>query len=534
MSYLVLARKWRPKHFNELAGQEHVVKALTHALDQNRLHHAYLFTGTRGVGKTTIARIFAKALNCEQGVSSKPCGQCEACTQIDAGRFLDLLEVDAASRTKVEDTRDLLDNVQYTPTRGRFKIYLIDEVHMLSTHSFNALLKTLEEPPAHVKFLLATTDPQKLPVTVLSRCLQFNLKAVSSAVISRHLQQVLGAENIEFEADAAMAVALAAKGSVRDALSLLDQAISFGAGRVTLADIQAMLGDIGHDKVIDLLNALVSNDAEKILQLIDQAAQIAVDFDKLLNDIIAGLHKMALLQLVNEPPGADAAWRDYTQLAAQVSPEDVQLYYQIALYGRKDMDLATEPRHALEMIVLRMLAFRPVELATASVVKSVTASPRVNAPVQASQPLPAKQPEQPPLDMAIAQTKSVELPWQEMVAQLAITALTRQLAEHCILQSRTDKVWELVLSPKDKSLNTEGGQQRLHKALCEFIGKQVKLVIHIGDQAKANPAAVRARQQQQKEQAARDAIMGDTVVQELMKEFDAKISPDSIKPTDTD
>ncbi|MBY4677597.1 DNA polymerase III subunit gamma/tau [Marinobacterium arenosum] len=360
MSYQVLARKWRPKTFQEMVGQEHVLKALVNALDDDRLHHAYLFTGTRGVGKTSIARLFAKSLNCEQGVSSRPCGQCSACTEIAEGRFVDLIEVDAASRTKVEDTRDLLENVQYAPTHGRYKVYLIDEVHMLSTHSFNALLKTLEEPPPHVKFLLATTDPQKLPVTILSRCLQFNLKNMIPERIVDHLKTVLGAEQIPFEEPALWLLARSADGSMRDAMSLTDQAIAFGAGQVNEADARAMLGTIDQRLVYRMLEQLADGDCRALLETVTELAQFSPDYDTVLADLISLLHRIAIAQAV--PEAVDNSLGDKAQveaLAGRLSAEDVQLYYQVALMGRKDLPYVADAREGLEMVLLRMAAFRP-------------------------------------------------------------------------------------------------------------------------------------------------------------------------------
>ncbi|MCG5509380.1 DNA polymerase III subunit gamma/tau [Ectothiorhodospira lacustris] len=388
MSYQVLARKWRPRSFEELVGQPHVVRALSNALREDRLHHAYLFTGTRGVGKTTIARVLAKCLNCETGVTATPCGRCGACREIDAGRFIDLIEVDAASRTKVEDTRELLDNVPYAPTRGRFKVYLIDEVHMLSTHSFNALLKTLEEPPPHVKFLLATTDPQKLPVTILSRCLQFNLKAMPAQMIADHLQQVLQSEAIEAEPAAVLQVARAASGSMRDALSLLDQAIGFGDGALRAEEVREMLGSMSRDHLLRLLQALAAADVRAVLAVVDELSSHSPDYGAVLAELITLLHHLALAQQVPEvldnlPDEREAL----AELARCLTPEDLQLYYQIALIGRRDLPLVPEPRSGLEMILLRMLAFRPVEVQSdrlqTPVVKPMSpprAEPKVSEP----------------------------------------------------------------------------------------------------------------------------------------------------------
>ncbi|NRP15671.1 DNA polymerase III subunit gamma/tau [Marinobacterium sp. xm-a-152] len=362
MSYQVLARKWRPRRFVETVGQEHVLKALVNALDENRLHHAYLFTGTRGVGKTSIARLFAKALNCQEGVSSEPCGRCSSCIEIAEGRFVDLIEVDAASRTKVEDTRELLENVQYAPTQGRYKVYLIDEVHMLSTSSFNALLKTLEEPPPHVKFLLATTDPQKLPVTILSRCLQFNLKNMAPEKIVSHLQFVLGEESIPFDDASLWLIARSADGSMRDALSLTDQAIAFGSGALREGDVRAMLGTIDHRLVFDLLDAIVAGDGKATIDRVAAMAEFSPDFAGVLAEMISILHRVALAQVV--PAAIDNSLGDQAQiqaLAGKVRAEEIQLYYQIALTGRRDLPMSPNPREALEMCLLRMLAFRPVD-----------------------------------------------------------------------------------------------------------------------------------------------------------------------------
>jgi len=386
MSYQVLARKWRPRIFREMVGQEHVLKALINALDHNRLHHAYLFTGTRGVGKTTIARILAKCLNCESGVSSEPCGKCSACTEIAEGRFVDLIEVDAASRTKVEDTRELLDNVQYAPTRGRYKIYLIDEVHMLSNHSFNALLKTLEEPPEHVKFLLATTDPQKLPVTILSRCLQFNLKNLSAERIVGHLQDVLTQEVIPFEEAGLWQLARSADGSMRDALSLTDQSIAFGGGKVLEADVSTMLGSIDHVLINDIVSALLTHDGKSILQAVAKFADHAPDYDSALADLIALFHRIAIAQAL--PEALDNSYGDKEQVlgfAASLAAEDVQLYYQMALLGRRDLALATEARIGFEMTLLRMLAFKPQGVAD---VPSATlqANPAPSAQIEQTAP----------------------------------------------------------------------------------------------------------------------------------------------------
>ncbi len=392
MSYQVLARKWRPSTFAAMVGQDHVLQALVNALDSNRLHHAYLFTGTRGVGKTSIARLFAKALNCEQGVSSKPCGQCSPCREISEGRFVDLIEVDAASRTKVEDTRELMENVQYAPTQGRYKVYLIDEVHMLSSHSFNALLKTLEEPPPHIKFLLATTDPQKLPVTILSRCLQFNLKNMVPEKIVDHLQQVLQAELIPFEDNALWLLARAANGSMRDAMSLTDQGIAFGSGQLLDADVQSMLGTVDQRQVVALLQQLAQGSAQGVLNTVADMAQFGADSDAILAELLGLLHRVGIAQMLPDAVDNSQGDRDATlALAGQLRAEDVQLYYQIAVNGRRDLPHVPVAREGLEMTLLRMLAFRPVAAGELALPQGSAVDPAIGSmPAQSVPALVAK------------------------------------------------------------------------------------------------------------------------------------------------
>ena len=441
MSYQVLARKWRPRSFREMVGQTHVLKALINALDNERLHHAYLFTGTRGVGKTTIARILAKCLNCETGISSTPCGSCSVCREIDEGRFVDLIEVDAASRTKVEDTRELLENVQYAPSRGRYKVYLIDEVHMLSTHSFNALLKTLEEPPPHVKFLLATTDPQKLPVTILSRCLQFSLKNMPPERVVAHLQLVLAAEGIPFEDDALWLLGRAADGSMRDAMSLTDQAIAFGEGKVLAADVRAMLGTLDHGQVYDVLQALLDGDGRGVLDAVRHLAEQGPDWGGVLAELLNVLHRVAIAQVLPDAVDNGQGDRERVLSLAQTLPaEDVQYYYQLGLVGRRDLPLAPDPRHGFEMVLLRMLAFRPAGAVVAErpALKTTGASPATAdsdpRPVAAAIPVPAGATPMPEVAAAAAPAPlfvgnttpseaSVDLPWEEP-AQPEIKAAT--------------------------------------------------------------------------------------------------------------
>jgi DNA polymerase-3 subunit gamma/tau len=433
MSYQVLARKWRPRSFREMVGQTHVLKALINALDSQRLHHAYLFTGTRGVGKTTIARIIAKCLNCETGITSTPCGTCSVCREIDEGRFVDLIEIDAASRTKVEDTRELLDNVQYAPSRGRFKVYLIDEVHMLSSHSFNALLKTLEEPPPYVKFILATTDPQKLPATILSRCLQFSLKNMTPERVVEHLTHVLGVEAVPFEDDALWLLGRAADGSMRDAMSLTDQAIAFGEGKVMAADVRAMLGTLDHGQVFDVLTALIDGDARSLLEAVRHLAEQGPDWNGVLSEILNVLHRVAIAQALPEGVDNGHGDRDRVLALAQALPaEDVQFYYQMGLIGRRDLPLAPDPRGGFEMVLLRMLAFRPADssdaprqpLKTVGINPATVDSPQqvagttavapVIAPAPAPAPVAVAEPPAPqPVVSAPEPVAEVDLPWNE-------------------------------------------------------------------------------------------------------------------------
>ena len=514
MSYQVLARKWRPRTFHELVGQEHVVRALTNALDRRRLHHAFLFTGTRGVGKTTIARIFAKSLNCEAGVSSTPCGECAACREIDAGRFVDLIEVDAASRTKVEDTRELLENVQYAPSRGRFKVYLIDEVHMLSTHSFNALLKTLEEPPPHVKFLLATTDPQKLPVTVLSRCLQFGLKRLPADLIARYLGQVLEREGISGDEEALRLIARAGDGSMRDALSLLDQAIAFGGGRVEQATVGAMLGGIDRRRVVDLVDALAANDAPALLRLVAELDQAAPDYAAVLADLASLLQRVALVQVAPEAAPADGPDdpEELRRLAHALPPEDVQLFYQIALLGRRDLPLTPDPRGGFEMVLLRMLCFRPAPLERAASAPESTSARPTPTPAVARPALPAAPtPAQPVSE------------WNALVEQLGLGGMTRQVALNCALVAREGRDFCLALEPGHAQLLTKTVEERLMVALERHFGGPVTLRFQIGDVTAATPASQRKERQAERRQAAAEQVNQDPHVRDMQATFGARI-----------
>ncbi|HTE41463.1 MAG TPA: DNA polymerase III subunit gamma/tau [Steroidobacteraceae bacterium] len=549
MSYLVLARKWRPRSFGELVGQQHVLRALVNALNSNRVHHAFLFTGTRGVGKTTISRILAKSLNCERGVSAEPCGQCGACQEIDAGRFVDLLEVDAASRTKVDDTREMLDNVQYSPARGRYKIYLIDEVHMLSTHSFNALLKTLEEPPPHVKFLLATTDPQKLPVTVLSRCLQFNLKRLTPALILKRLVEIADAEKIEHEPEALRLVAKAAQGSMRDGLSLLDQAIAFAGNRLSAADMRSMLGTIEQTHVIDLIDALAARDGKRLLAHVAELDERSPDYHGVLADIAATLQRVALMQAVADMPAEEGEDTEALNRFVQLfTPEEVQLNYQIALTGRRDLDLAPDSRNGFEMTMLRMLAFQPArdgaaETPAGSTRPRVAAAPASSSAPSANtrltQPAPAQsiatQPTstQPAAKIAMPNPGAVGEDWACIVSQLNLQGGASTLASHCSLLGREGARVRLLLDRAGEQFRRPVIEDKLVQALCAYFGEAVKIDIQLEEEAKVDLDTPARRQQvhaQDQLRAARASIDTDPNVQAMRDIFGATVQPDSVKP----
>ena len=477
MTYQVLARKWRPSNFTEVVGQDHVVKSLINALQHNRLHHAYLFTGTRGVGKTSIARILAKAINCENLQDFNPCGLCSVCIALNEGRFLDLIEVDAASRTKVEDTRDLLDNAQYAPSHGRYKVYIIDEVHMLSGHSFNALLKTLEEPPPHVKFLLATTDPHKIPVTVLSRCLQLNLKQLSPAQIYTQMAFILEQEAIEFEVPSLKLLSRAADGSMRDGLSLLDQAIVYGNGKVTTEDVSAMLGTIAQQPVTELLDALAEGNAVEILNKINDIANLTPDFSGLLQEILIALNRIALLQQIPTAIDHEFDSDDILALSAKFSPEDVQLYYQIGLVGQRDLDLAPDPRGGFEMVMLRMLIFKP-ETQSKSTDKSV----QVQSIASKVMPVTviSKQGTVSPSVVISESPKAVAQDagnndWLSMIVAMKLDGFTREFANNCALDAIDDNVCTLIIDPSH--VRRAKAEEALQKALQAYRGTPVKLVI---------------------------------------------------------
>jgi DNA polymerase-3 subunit gamma/tau len=551
VSYTVLAVKWRPRRFEALAGQDDVVKALMNSLTAGRLHHAYLFSGTRGVGKTTVARILAKALNCEKGVAAEPCGECGACVAIDQGRFIDLIEVDAASRTRVDDTRELLDNVQYMPTRGRFKVYLIDEVHMLSTHSFNALLKTLEEPPPHVKFLLATTDPQKLPVTVLSRCLQFNLKKLPPALIREQLGRIVASEGVDAEGDALKAIARAADGSMRDALSLLDQAIAFGGGSIAAAEVGRMLGSIDRDEVRRMLEALAAGDGASLLDQVDRLDEHGRDFGTALDGLMAALQRIAVIQLVAGRPIADEDG-EWQSLAGALDPEEVQLYYQIALGGRRDIAFCRDERMSFEMTLLRMLAFRPaaVEQSRAeTLTKSVTGGPRpaiapgrVEAPrpVEAG-PAEAGGAEAPPRARQDPESRAAApgrrgpreiADWPVLVREAGLRGAVRTLAEHCELASIEGDRLGLVLARDKTNFNTDQLRGRLEEALCAHVGRKLVVAIKAGDPSSSTPAEIRRAGEDERMRRTREAIEKDPNIRAVQAAFDAVLEPDSIQPAE--
>ena len=596
MSYQVLARKWRPKSFSEMAGQEHVLQALINALDNDRLHHAYLFTGTRGVGKTTIGRILSKCLNCEAGVSSVPCGECTSCHEIDSGRFIDLIEVDAASRTGVDDMRDLLDNVQYAPSRGRYKIYLIDEVHMLSKSSFAALLKTLEEPPPHVKFLFATTDPQKLPITVLSRCLQFNLKNLSTERITEHLKFVLGEEQVPFEEAGLWCLGRAADGSMRDALSLTDQAVGHGGGRITEADVTSMLGSIERRYVVNVCEAMASQSGPDLLGAIGEMAEQSPDYDAALGEVLSLWHQVAILQTVPEALDPSIShYKELATLAETVSREDVQLFYQICLLGRKDLPLAPEQRSGFEMVMLRAMAFRP-----ATNGRPVNSNPlplEVEPPVKKSDPamysetelepvaaditslVPLEtQPDVPDIDIdkgvddmtetdealsAVLETeeqgentpeatpvkresnlddlKSIERVnlndfspdnWIEVRSHLNIGASLGEIASHCLYSGRNQDELVFVIDNQENSLYDLSHQDTLGQALSEYFNHALSVVINSGVTQQETPRAASVRDTAERHAAAVDRLNTDAAVVQFKTLFDGSLDESSVKPID--
>ena len=541
MSYQVLARKYRPRSFDTLVGQAHVVQALKNALDQKRLHHAYLFTGTRGVGKTTLARILAKSLNCEKGISSSPCGICVACTEIDQGRYVDLIEVDAASNTQVDNMRDLLDNAQYAPTQGQFKIYIIDEVHMLSKNAFNAMLKTLEEPPAHVKFILATTDPQKVPVTVLSRCLQFNLKQMPSFSISEYLEKILKEESINYEINAIYLIAKAANGSMRDALSILDQGIAYCGGTIEEATIKRMLGAIDQSYLFNLMHAVIEQDGLKAIEIAKQMNERNLSFDAALLDLANLIQTISVAQAIPDSVEASYLDRDLViALTKKISAEQLQLLYQIVILGRRDLYLAPEEFAGFTMTLLRMLSFAPQDVITSKPI--VPAKPEILT--QVARPEVISKLDEASSDAfeikkkidvideiknkTIKETLSFNGNWRELVDQLKL-GLVKALAQQSELVSFKDNEMILSIADEHKHLLNEAYQKKLELSLSEHFNQRIKLVIL---QKGANNSPLKQKQEERSTlmKDTEEAMIKDQFVQSLLTEFNAEIIPSSIKP----
>jgi DNA polymerase-3 subunit gamma/tau len=508
MSYQVLARKWRPRTLEQVSGQEPVLRMLANALTQKRLHHAYLFTGTRGVGKTTFARIFAKCLNCKNEITASPCGACEHCQAIDDGRFIDLLEVDAASRTKVEDTRELLENIQYQPVQGRYKIYLIDEVHMLSGHSFNALLKTLEEPPPYVKFLLATTDPKRLPVTILSRCLQLNLKQIPVNQITQRLQHICTEEKISYELPALQLIAEAASGSLRDALSLLDQAITFCQEKINTSDVRQMLGRVEEDALFRLLQSLADHDGKQMYAEVSQLAEFYVDFTQLLEHLLSLLHQINLTQVLGD---SIASHEKIIQFSKHFSAEEIQLYYQIALIGRRDLPLAPDPQIGFEMVMLRLLAFHPVSTTNKGKGSSQNGRPACR-------------------ESELLQENS-HAPWSEILTKLSLSGMAHALAVNCILTEMTHDKVTLTLSAQQAPLLNKKLTDRIKDALIRHLGRPIQLEINLTSTEIDTPSRRQQEEETARQTTAMETIKNDSQVQKIMDIFDASLS--SVAPHST-
>lgn len=524
MAYQVLARKWRPRNFSTLVGQEHVVRALTHALTEQRLHHAYLFTGTRGVGKTTLARILAKSLNCEQGITASPCGVCSACREIDAGRFIDLLEVDAATNTRVDEMRQLLENSVYAPTRGRFKVYVIDEVHMLSTSAFNAMLKTLEEPPEHVKFILATTDPQKIPVTVLSRCLQFNLKQMPVASISGHLAHILQAEGVSFDALSLSLIARSAAGSMRDALSLLDQAIAHGAGSVDEYQVRAMLGAVDTDFVFSILEAVQFGNAEDLLRISSDLSVRSISFGSVLLDLASLLTRLQVIQYVQNQIEVDDPDGERLQaLANAFGPEFIQLCYQIVIHGRHDLSFAPDEYSGFLMTMMRLNTFRPES------VSDVISELKSKKILQPARSLPVQEGSKPKIETA-TEDRSVNLSWSNLLSCLQLSGLAKELAQNCELRELTAERCLLRLPPVFAHLKMKSGLDKLQQALNEYYGRSVFLSIELAQTETETPAVAVNREKRQCHDLAVQSVEGDLFVRDAIQILDASLLEASIKP----
>lgn len=536
MSHQVLARKWRPQNFAQVVGQQHALKALTHAFNETNIHHAYLLTGTRGVGKTSIARIIAKALNCEKGISASPCGVCSACTSIATGNFVDLIEIDAASRTRVEDTRELLDNVQYLPTQGRYKVYLIDEVHMLSNHSFNALLKTLEEPPAHVVFLLATTDPQKLPATVLSRCLQFHLHNLLPEQIAEQLQHILTSEAISFESDAITRLSLAARGSMRDALSLLDQAIATGQGKVTADGVLLMLGGFGDRHLQELLTAIQNKDAASIHHICETMAVQGHSFEEAFNQLMTAFHDIALLQALPKANENILQNRQYLlPFTTTISKEEIQLFYEIVLLGQKDLMFAPSMRIGFEMSLLRIIAFRPQQTITRNSTEEMAATnDQTHLPAHVATVKEKSEKKTLEKDTAkiVPPPFASDIIWEKLIKELALNGMGLLLAQNCIWLKKENAHIYLQVDPKQQALNTEMASSRIKAALTEYFKENITLHIEAGSSNLPTPASQLAQKQEATLDAVKKSLNEDKNFQTILEEFGATIIPGSIKPHD--
>lgn len=553
MAYQALARKWRPRKFSEIVGQDHVVRALLHAVGHDRLHHAYLFTGTRGVGKTTIARLLAKAINCESREGPEPCGTCASCRELDEGRFVDLVEVDAASRTKVEDTRDLLDNVLYAPTQGRYKIYLIDEVHMLSAHSFNALLKTLEEPPPHVKFLLATTDPQKIPVTVLSRCLQFNLKRLTPEQIRLQMESILERESVAFEANAIRALSRAADGSLRDGLSLLDQAIAHGGGSLSEMTVTSMLGTVAREPVFEILNALLSLEAGVLLEKIRELDQHAPSYEDVLQEMLAILHHASVAQWAPECLQGDEDAEVVLALSKRASAEDLQLFYQIALLGQKDLPLAPDPLMGFEMLMLRMLAFRPKGTTAANIGVSkpspaptgrsmaeaavLPAPPQpisqkkssVPAPVGIEAPRVASEGSPVTGSSGVVPMRDGQVDWPRLIECLGLAAMARELANNATLMELGETVCRIGVAAGMEQMKSPRSVAALEKSLQLHLARPITLQVEIMQGEAETPARQQEKVETHRRESAQAVVEKDPIIRQLVDSMDGRVVPGSIQ-----